>query len=180
MDSCEWLVQENGLFSWLPWGLERLVFTHIPNYIPISLTIVTSVALVLWWRHRYCILLIAYIALVICHTLLFRTSSGAYEYCLMPLWSYREAMLGNHHLLFELLLNILFFLPIGYLSGRILLQKRSHSFRIVVSFCLLFSLFIEIVQLVTQRGLCEVDDLINNLIGAMIGYVLSLLKNKSS
>ncbi len=35
-----------------------------------------------------------------------------------------------------------------------------------------FALFIEVVQLITGRGVFETDDIINNTIGAMIGYGL--------
>lgn len=38
---------------------------------------------------------------------------------------------------------------------------------------------IEVLQLITRRGLCEFDDVIHNMIGAAIGIAVALLACKS-
>ena len=54
------------------------------------------------------------------------------------------------------------FLPVGVLAGRIWSWK---GLWIAAG----LSVGIEILQLVTARGLCEFDDVIHNMIGAVIG-----------
>ncbi len=66
----------------------------------------------------------------------------------------------------ETWVNIISFIPIGLLCG-----KRWRG--IFVGLC--FSLFIEISQLITHRGFFEIDDLINNSIGTIIGFGLMQL-----
>lgn len=67
-----------------------------------------------------------------------------------------------------IVLNILLFVPFGYLLP-LLMGKIDRWWKVMLfGFC--FSLFIEILQLVTRRGMFDTDDLINNTIGAIIGW----------
>ena len=43
---------------------------------------------------------------------------------------------------------------------------------------LLLILAVEILQLVTLLGSCDIDDLLLNILGAAMGYVLWKLRNK--
>ncbi len=65
--------------------------------------------------------------------------------------------------LFGLYLNVLFVFPSGFLLH---LPPRKT---ILLGF--LFSLVIEIIQLVTRFGMFETDDLIMNTLGAWLGTV---------
>jgi glycopeptide antibiotics resistance protein len=70
-----------------------------------------------------------------------------------------------------IVLNILLFIPFGYLIPVVWPQKEWFWWKIlllglVTSFC------IEITQLVTRLGFADVDDLMNNTVGAVIGYLL--------
>ena len=70
-------------------------------------------------------------------------------------------------------LNILMFLPFGYLLGR-LLKKQI----IALGTSFLITLSIETLQLVTKRGFFELPDILLNMTGAIIGYFIAAIINK--
>lgn len=72
----------------------------------------------------------------------------------------------------QIVCNILMTVPFGILIP--LLNPKIRSFMKILLSGLLFSLIIELVQYFTGRGLFEVDDLFNNTVGAIIGYLLFL------
>lgn len=112
-------------------------------------------------------LLLEYVFLVLCSTVLCRDARLEYDYELTPFWSYPAYVNGRKDLLKEVLLNIVLFVPIGFLLSGVMKGKRWLK---VIVLSLTFSVCIELMQLVFKRGLCEVDDLIHNTLGAMIGF----------
>ena len=64
----------------------------------------------------------------------------------------------------QYLLNILFFIPYG------LLFPWKHNWKRVFVTALILSVFIELSQFIFNLGWCEVDDVISNTLGAMIGW----------
>ena len=71
--------------------------------------------------------------------------------------------------------NIILFVPLGYFLPRLWagLQKWWRTWLVT----LLVMTAVEIIQLFTLRGTCDVDDLILNLLGAAIGYgIFRILK----
>lgn len=66
--------------------------------------------------------------------------------------------------------NIVVFLPYGLLLP-VVLKKMRKAYRTIGS-GFLFSLFIEVTQRITHRGLCELDDLFNNTLGVLLGYCI--------
>lgn len=70
----------------------------------------------------------------------------------------------------ELLGNILLFIPAGWLLPR--LFKSMRKFFPFLLTCLLAILFVESLQLVTLLGRFDVDDIILNIAGMLIGYIL--------
>ena len=68
-------------------------------------------------------------------------------------------------------LNILLFVPIGFLVG---LVARKYRLIYAVLVGLFVSETIECAQLIWQRGTFDVNDLMNNTIGAMVGGVIAL------
>lgn len=72
--------------------------------------------------------------------------------------------------------NIVMFLPIGFFAG--LLMDKSTWYKSTLS-AFFLSLFIEIFQLFVSRG-TDVDDLILNTIGGLIGHWLFLLLSCAS
>lgn len=82
-------------------------------------------------------------------------------------WIYRH-LLGQKAVLLNLLGNVLAFVPYGLLLP-LLWHRQRHFYRILLlSFD--FSLLIEVIQLVTKVGCFDVDDLILNTLGGVIGY----------
>lgn len=70
-------------------------------------------------------------------------------------------------------LNILMFLPYGYLLGRLFKKPM-----IVLGISFLITLSIETLQLATKHGFFELPDILLNMIGAVIGYYIAAIVNK--
>lgn len=83
-------------------------------------------------------------------------------------WSWKVALKGNRVFLTEIIMNIVMFIPIGLLYRII-----DHRFLRCIMVGLLLTLLIETSQLIFQRGLFELDDIIHNVLGCIIGYVIS-------
>ena len=84
-----------------------------------------------------------------------------------------DAMLHqpNHFFWFmQIFLNILLFVPFGFLLPMI--SKRFQNLLLITVTGFVFSAGIETMQYITGRGLTEVDDVINNTVGAVVGYIL--------
>lgn len=66
--------------------------------------------------------------------------------------------------------NVLMFIPLGILFPFIVpgLQKGRNC----VLFGLVCSVLLEGMQLVTQRGYCQLDDVVTNTAGALIGWMI--------
>lgn len=75
-------------------------------------------------------------------------------------WSYTELQL--------IIFNMLMFAPLGFLLPFLTKKGEHFSFVCLVSF--LVTLFIEVLQFVSGRGIFELDDLLHNFIGSTFGY----------
>lgn len=64
----------------------------------------------------------------------------------------------------DITLNILLFIPLGFLLGR-------KGWKAIL-FGFLFSTFIELIQYIAVLGYCEADDVLNNTIGCVLGVLL--------
>ncbi len=83
-----------------------------------------------------------------------------------------NATIENWDSLEGIILNILMFIPVGYLAP--LIFKRINKWWKTMLVGFLFSLLIEATQLVTHLGFAEVDDLFNNTLGSIVGWVFYL------
>ena len=72
----------------------------------------------------------------------------------------------------QVYMNILLFVPMGYLLPYIFPWFRFRVRYRPAAACFFTSLFIENLQLVTRRGLYDLDDLVSNTAGGFIGQVL--------
>ncbi len=77
----------------------------------------------------------------------------------------------NIHELQMIVFNLLMFMPLGFLLSFLLQSKHKTTKVLWISFFI--SLMIEFLQLITKRGIFELDDLIHNTIGSMMGYFLA-------
>ena len=89
----------------------------------------------------------------------------------MPLWSYAKwSVIEVRH---EIMQNILLFLPYGSLL-------KANGFKRPILIAALTSLAVELIQYITALGLCELDDLINNTLGAALGVLVFTLGMKAA
>jgi glycopeptide antibiotics resistance protein len=133
----------------------------------------------------WCIFVIYLVALV--YFLFFseqmgRTPSDRYKYSLIPLREIRRYILywraiGSYYVLLNLLGNVICFVPFGFVLPIISRQQRSLPRIALLSF--LSSLLVELIQLVSKVGSCDVDDMILNTLGGIIGYFIFWLVYKA-
>lgn len=122
-------------------------------------------------------MLIGYVIVVILATLTSRSHFSYEQKFSFELFSsYRMAI--NHFQLREwrnIILNIIMGVPLGILLP-CLFEKMRHWWLTYLS-GLLFTLLIETTQLITHRGIFEMDDILNNTLGCMIGFGLFILSH---
>lgn len=73
----------------------------------------------------------------------------------------------------NVLLNVAMFVPLGFLLP--LLRKQFRKWYLTVPAGFVVSLGIELFQLAVGRGICDVDDLFANTLGAAIGFFAVML-----
>lgn len=91
-----------------------------------------------------------------------------------PFWSYVSVWRdGNMKVLYEIILNVLLFVPIGFMWG-IQSSQWQKKWQWLSSMILGVSLsvVIELLQYSFKKGCVEVDDVIHNTLGCLIGFVL--------
>lgn len=112
-------------------------------------------------------------------TLLNRIPGKQYMIEPVPFWSYWEILMNHDAALFmQVIGNVVVFLPWGVLLPCLMKKEESLKY-VAISACFL-SMTIEGIQAVGKLGLCEVDDVIHNTLGAVLGYLvyLYILKKK--
>ena len=81
---------------------------------------------------------------------------------------------GRHslysHAIINLFGNILMFVPMGYLIPMI--WRSMRKFLACFAVCVLVIVTVELIQLFTLVGSCDIDDLILNLAGISLGFFL--------
>ncbi len=100
-----------------------------------------------------------------------------YHYNLIPLMEIRRFLKYQHQLRFRAVFlnlfgNVVGFLPFGFFLP--VIAKRNRSLRKVTFLGFLTSTAVELTQLVTRSGVCDIDDVILNTLGAAAGYLLFL------
>ena len=117
------------------------------------------------------ILLTVYLALLIGGMMFNRTPQEDYQLELIPVWSYiRLFREKNLNLLRQMISNVLVFIPWPILFATVFPCMR--KFWRAIGSAFLFSVSVEITQLVLRIGLFEFDDMFHNVLGAMIGYYI--------
>ncbi|MDV7750018.1 VanZ family protein [Enterococcus faecium] len=116
--------------------------------------------------------------MILVMTVLSRFDYGEYAHRILPFASYvLYAKTRSSALLIDIIENILLFMPLGISMALIGRTKLRYLIAISVA----FSLFIEVIQLITRRGWFESDDIMHNLLGFLIGYTVMtflLIKKK--
>lgn len=83
---------------------------------------------------------------------------------------YESRRLNMEYKVNNLLGNILLFIPLGFLLP--LLVKRFRNFFLILFTGFLLSLFYECTQLITGIGVFDVDDMILNTSGTLVGIII--------
>ena len=89
-------------------------------------------------------------------------------------WEYRDQV-GMFAMFTNLLGNVVIFVPFGFFMP---MASRYRSFFSTVFYSFGLSLCVETFQLLTKVGSFDVDDLILNTLGGVIGYLLFWICNK--
>ena len=111
-----------------------------------------------------------YIVFILWITLLNR-NNGINRSTLTPFWEYARVIKnqGRRYFLGQIIGNITLFIPLGFMLPFLPKFKNVKLVKVfLIGLC--FSVFIELTQYVTGRGLMEFDDAFNNTLGAVTGY----------
>lgn len=87
---------------------------------------------------------------------------------------YRE-QLGVFAVFSNLFGNILIFLPFGFFIS---MAGKTRGFFKTLFYSLALSLCVEVLQLVTRVGSFDVDDILLNTVGGVLGYIIFVICNR--
>lgn len=125
-----------------------------------------------WFRRGVWSTLAVWIVAVIWITMLSRTPGSAHPPELIPFHSYRKLLAtGTTEIVRTNFMNVALFYPAGLLTASLLSEKWSYIKKMLtvgIAF-VLFSLIIECAQFFYALGEPEIDDLIHNTLGTIIG-----------
>ena len=120
------------------------------------------------------LMLMEWVVLIFCSAVIFREARAERAISLVPLSSY--FCIAENSYLKEVavinLLNICMFLPVGFFLK---CGYRSVTYKKVFLIGFIVSFFVELLQFTFSKGLCEVDDVIHNSLGCMVGYWIANL-----
>jgi len=134
-----------------------------------------------WYHEIGVILLFVAIAGIASQTLWSRYFGGGYSWLLINLKPFNKIgemkdMLGRgitDYVITEVLGNVALFVPLGFLLP--LLWKKQEKLWAMLVTCVGISVFIELVQLLIPQRATDIDDVIMNTLGALLGFALYLL-----
>ena len=134
------------------------------------------------WRRVIALLFLAWLAVIAAATLTDRTPGiipAGPE--LIPFHSYRAVIAGeNKEILRSNFMNVILFYPAGLFACELLPKSWSLAKRVILVVVLfaLVSAGIEFCQYHFALGQAEVDDVIHNALGALIGALISAIPVK--
>lgn len=156
-----------------------LLYERIPEYIyegELSLFILGTVLLLAYkgirkgWRKIASLLLIEYVFLVYCSTIIFRETSDITKYKTTNIETYKEIIeKGSLRIDPEIFLNVMMFVPIGLL---VCLAFKSWKWWQALMIGCGMSVSIELLQYILKRGTTEIGDVLHNTLGCLLGICL--------
>jgi glycopeptide antibiotics resistance protein len=105
-------------------------------------------------------------------------AASGYHYNFVPFREIRRYLtyvhtIGIGRVIVNLAGNVLAFAPFGFFVTA--LGHRHRSLWVTTFFTMECSIAVELIQLFTRVGSCDVDDVILNTLGGMLGYVVYVL-----
>ena len=160
--------------------MSRIAVGLIFIFVVIVVTRIAPRSRVLPW-----LLALAYVGGIVFLAFLIRQPGDVGRINTVPFWALKRSvsLLGpnvfsgikviNKVLLQDVILNVLLFIPFGILFPVLFRKTAALVFTVPAGF--FASLCIETVQYITRLGTADVDDLINNTAGALLGLILYLV-----
>lgn len=156
---------DNGQITYLNqdgktiFNLRNLLYNHSWIVILVSIAIITlSQANPRRWNY---ILACLYTLAIIYLTLMFRENEGT-KYT--ELFGYYKRIFESSEARADIIKNIWLFIPLGAILYQLCTKKS------IIFIAVILSVLIEITQLITGIGFCELDDIISNSLGGFIGF----------
>ena len=97
----------------------------------------------------------------------YRTTGETRQYDFHLFWSYKTIQEGREDLLAENIMNVVVFIPVGLLLG--IAFKQVTWWKVLLVGCSI-SAVIELLQFFFMRGFSELDDVMHNTLGCLIGF----------
>lgn len=138
-----------------------------------SIFCIGLVSFVAWkgWKKGLCysaaLLLSNYVFLLLYSTVFNRATADYRKFDFTPFWSYKAIEEGAKNLILENVINVVIFLPVGFLLGCSFVCMKWWK-ALLIGFGI--SAVIETLQFLYHRGFSEVDDVMHNTFGCAIGY----------
>jgi glycopeptide antibiotics resistance protein len=106
----------------------------------------------------------------------YRSYSSVRRYNIYPLKTIRDYLVNSDQYNFSILFinlaaNIVTFIPLGFFTC--ILFKRFNNLTSIAIFSVLITTIIEVMQFTLNVGVCDIDDIILNTLGCIIGFVLN-------
>ena len=120
------------------------------------------------------VLFIISICFILWMTIFTRQSSGVHTIEMRPFWALQDFIKGDNDWKQNALYwieNVLLFVPFG-----LMFPNKDIRFALIVG--VIFSIVIEIVQYFACLGLCELDDVICNGLGSLLGNMMFAFARK--
>ena len=143
-------------------NLKTLLYNN--SWLVIVITIVVIFFSTLIGKRWNMLFLILYLFVIIYLTLMFRDSNNVQptEF----LWYYKRIIVDNNARS-DILKNIWLFIPLGaYLY-------KHYPHKVILVFPVILSIIIEGIQYIIGIGCCELDDVISNSLGGVIGFYIA-------
>lgn len=167
------------------WGNFSAFFsTGIPPVILFSslliMTVVMMFGILCKWinnRRNYFLwtLLSEYAFVVVCSTIICR---GVQSFTfarleLIPFWTYKAVIAHTPGVsVWDIVLNIALFVPLGFLVKLLYPKLKLLKIMLIAVLC---SAFIETNQYLFEKGIAQIDDVMHNTLGCMLGWGIAWL-----
>lgn len=136
--------------------------------------IVIVVYMVSKWRQKISFWGLIIYTLFVLYKTVFSRKQGDYSKNLDLGWSYKAMLNGIPGMFSQIYLNIMLFVPIGVFSGIVFFNGNIRRYILPIAFGLMLTIVVESSQLLFHCGIFELDDIMNNTLGTIIGMIVAL------